>query len=226
MRPINASDADNATRARTELGRRPARAASPSVSRKASPVLLANKTTSWVNRKSTRPRHGTRPGSNCFSSIRQVSRRSRTLTGGQRPLLIPRSKVRILHGPSASLSARENGLVMRVRRAGEAVHVRGVPPPVPHGNSSLQTKPHLPDTPSALIDRDLVAGAADVGRVMGGLSRRGRIGGGRRSPRARCCTFPRPCRTRRRHSRRRSTSPSSSAPAGLAGWIGRYLRRT
>ncbi len=99
MRPINASDADNATRARTELGRRPAKAASPSGSRKASPVLLTNKTTSWVNRKSTRPRQGTRPGSNCFSSIRQVSGRSRTLTGGHRPLLIPRSKVRSLHGP-------------------------------------------------------------------------------------------------------------------------------
>ena len=51
MRPINASDAHNATK--HERNWETAReAVSPSGSRKARPVLLANKTTSWVNRKS------------------------------------------------------------------------------------------------------------------------------------------------------------------------------
>src|SRR6266542_1200577 len=59
----------------------------------------------------------------------------------RRVLLIPRSKVRILHGPFGPAPRRGNRWSIQVRHAGEVADARGVPSlvPSPHQNMAMST---------------------------------------------------------------------------------------
>lgn len=59
---------------------------------------LSRRATRWINKRSTRPRQNTQEDSNQFGPTTRLGQHSRADKRARRPLLIPTSKVRILHG--------------------------------------------------------------------------------------------------------------------------------